>query len=132
MTALRTRSLLPGQLGELVRLRVAFHTQYRSCMVIRYSTGVDDGLDEELVYSPEKAARALADRRTTCAWTTRTSPDCASNSASTSLKLCFQVATFDGYGRMGAMLAMTDDLPEYYADPDAVLAPWLQAPVSRV
>jgi hypothetical protein len=39
-----------------------------------------------------------------------------------------QVASFVGYGRMNAVLAMTDDLPEEYADPDAVLAPWRQAP----
>jgi hypothetical protein len=44
------------------------------------------------------------------------------------MELCFQVATFVGYGRMGAVLAMTDDLPSEYADPDAVLAPWRQSP----
>lgn len=47
------------------------------------------------------------------------------------MELCLQVATFAGYGRMGAGLAMTDDLPEEYADPHAVLAPWVQTPVSR-
>lgn len=44
------------------------------------------------------------------------------------MELCFQVATFVGYGRMGAVLAMTDDLPSAYADPDAILAPWRQNP----
>lgn len=46
------------------------------------------------------------------------------------MDLCFQVVTFVGYGRMGSALAMTDDLPQEYADPDAVLAPSSQAPVS--
>jgi hypothetical protein len=44
------------------------------------------------------------------------------------MELCFQVATFVGYGRMGAVLAMTDDLPDEYHDDAAVLAPWRQAP----
>ena len=48
------------------------------------------------------------------------------------MDLCFQVATFVGYGRMGSALAMTDDLPEEYAEADAVLAPWRQAPASVV
>ena len=38
---------LPERLVELVRLRVAFHNQCRSCMAIRYSSAaqeVDEGL----------------------------------------------------------------------------------------
>ena len=48
------------------------------------------------------------------------------------MDLCFQVAAFVGFGRMGSALAMTDDLPEEYSDPDAVLAPWRQTPQSVV
>jgi hypothetical protein len=44
------------------------------------------------------------------------------------MDLCFQVATFVGYGRMGAALDMVDDLPEAYADRESVLAPWRQEP----
>lgn len=146
VTALRTRSLLPGRLVELVRLRVAFHNQCRSCMAIRYSTGLDDGLDEGLVCSlekpqdaddltePEKAALALADLfatdhlRVDDALFARLREHFDEHVL---MELCFQVATFVGYGRMGAVLAMTDDLPEEYADPHAVLAPWVQTPVSR-
>ena len=53
-SALRNNGLLPGRLVELVRLRIAFHNQCRSCMAIRYSTGVDDGVTEGLVCSLEK------------------------------------------------------------------------------
>jgi alkylhydroperoxidase family enzyme len=129
-TALRNQSILPGRLVELVRLRVAFHNQCRSCMAIRYSTGVDDGLDEGLVCSlekpqdaddltePEKAALALADLfatdhlRIDDTMFARLREHFEEHQL---MELCFQVATFVGYGRMGAVLAMTDDLPEDYA-----------------
>ena len=37
---------LPRRLVELVRLRIAFHNQCRSCMAMRYQSAVDDGLTE--------------------------------------------------------------------------------------
>ncbi len=146
-TTLRNSSILPARLLELVRLRVAFHNQCRSCMAIRYSTAADDGVDEGLVCSlekpqeaddltePEKAALALADLfatdhlRVDDAMFTRLREHFDEHEL---MELCFQIATFVGYGRMGAVLAMTDDLPEDYADQNAVLAPWKQAPVSLV
>jgi len=116
-------------------------------MAIRYSTAADDGVDEGLVCSlekpqeaddltePEKAALALADLfatdhlRVDDAMFTRLREHFDEHEL---MELCFQIATFVGYGRMGAVLAMTDDLPEDYADQNAVLAPWKQAPVSLV
>jgi AhpD family alkylhydroperoxidase len=56
--ALRTSRTLPERLFELVRLRIAFHNQCRSCMAIRYRNAVDDGLDEDLVCSLEKPTEA--------------------------------------------------------------------------
>ena len=44
-------SRLPRRLLELVRLRVAFHNQCRSCMAMRYQSAIDDGLTEGLVCS---------------------------------------------------------------------------------
>ena len=49
---------MPGRLIELVRLRIAFHNQCRSCMAIRYSTGLNDGLTEGLVCSLERPQEA--------------------------------------------------------------------------
>src|SRR3990170_1312590 len=46
---LAERGTLPGRLVELVRLRIAFHNQCRSCMAIRYQDGIDAGVDEQLV-----------------------------------------------------------------------------------
>jgi len=147
VTALRTKSVLPGRLVELVRLRVAFHNQCRSCMAMRYSTALEDGLDQDLVCSlekpqesddltdAEKAALALADRFATDhlsvddALFARLREHFGEQEV---MELLFQVATFVGYGRMGAVLAMTDDLPDEYADQGAVLAPWTQAPVTLV
>src|SRR6185437_13233566 len=49
-----TDQLLPDRLLELVRLRIAFFNQCRSCMAIRYPEAIEDGLTEDLVCSLEK------------------------------------------------------------------------------
>jgi AhpD family alkylhydroperoxidase len=143
MKALRENGTLPRRLVELLRLRVSFHNQCRTCMSIRYSDGLEDGLTEQLVCSlekpqesddltaAEKAALALADRFATdhLSITDETFERLYEYFDNQEvMELCFQIATFVGYGRMGAILAMTDDLPTEYSDPDAVLAPWRQTP----
>jgi AhpD family alkylhydroperoxidase len=40
---------LPPKLRELMRLRIAFHNQCRTCMSIRYAPALEDGLTEQLV-----------------------------------------------------------------------------------
>lgn len=147
MKALREASVLPRRLVELVRLRISFHNQCRSCMAIRYADGLEDGITEDLVCSlekpseapdltdAEKAALAFADKMATdhLAIDDETFALLARHFTDEErMDLCFQVATFVGYGRMGSALAMTDDLPEEYAEADAVLAPWRQAPASVV
>jgi alkylhydroperoxidase family enzyme len=147
MAALRDKGTLPARLIELLRLRIAFHNQCRSCMAIRYSSGLDDGVTENLVCSlekpqeaddltdAEKAALAYADRLATdhLSITDETFAELGKYfDAGETMELCLQVGTFVGYGRMAASLAMTDDLPDDYADMDAVLAPWRNAPASVV
>ena len=62
--ALWTDRLLPDRLLELVRLRIAFFNQCRTCMAIRYPGAVADGLTEDLVCSLEKPYEApRPDRR---------------------------------------------------------------------
>ena len=56
--AIRETGGLAPKLMELVRLRIAFHNQCRSCMAIRYQSAIDDGLTEETVCSLEKPAGA--------------------------------------------------------------------------
>lgn len=143
MRALREHGALPRRLVELVRLRVSFHNQCRTCMSIRYSDSLSDGVTESLVCSlekpqeaddltgAEKAALAFADKFATdhLAVTDELFARLYDHfTVAEVMELCFQVATFVGYGRMGAVLNMTEDLPAEYGDPDAVLAPWRQAP----
>jgi AhpD family alkylhydroperoxidase len=147
MAALRDKGRLPARLIELLRLRVAFHNQCRSCMAIRYSSALEDGLTEDLVCSlekpeesedlteGEKAALSYADKLATdhLSITDETFQELGKYfDAGELMELCLQVGTFVGYGRMSASLAMTDDLPDDYADMDAVLAPWRNAPSSIV
>ena len=56
--ALLSSGTLPRRLVELVRLRIAFHNQCRSCMSLRYAGAVDDGLTEDLVCSLERPQEA--------------------------------------------------------------------------
>jgi AhpD family alkylhydroperoxidase len=49
---------LSPRLLELVRLRIAFHNQCRSCMSVRYESAIDDGLTEDAVCSLERPADA--------------------------------------------------------------------------
>ena len=57
-TALRETGTIGQRTAELIRLRIAFHNQCRSCMAIRYREAVDDGLTEDLVCSLEKPYEA--------------------------------------------------------------------------
>src|SRR5262249_38835453 len=56
--ALRQHRTLPDRLVEVVRLRIAFHNQCRSCMAIRYGDAVADGLTEDVVCSLEQPMEA--------------------------------------------------------------------------
>ena len=56
--ALKRHRALPERLMELMRLRIAFHNQCRSCMAIRYQDALDDGLSEDLVCSLEQPYEA--------------------------------------------------------------------------
>ena len=96
--ALVSTGTLSPRLVELVRLRIAFHNQCRSCMSVRYQSAIDDGLTEDLVCSLEQPAEAddLRGRtqraairrpvrhRTTWRSTTRCTTICASTSPRTS------------------------------------------------
>jgi alkylhydroperoxidase family enzyme len=55
---LRAKGTVGQRLFELIRLRIAFHNQCRSCMAVRYPESIDDGLTEELVCSLEKPYEA--------------------------------------------------------------------------
>lgn len=143
MAALRESTDLPHRLVELLRLRVAFHNQCRSCMAIRYSGDDGERVDEDLVCSLEKPMEApdlTEAERVALAYADRFATDHLSVDDGLFdrlrahftdreiLDLGFQIATFVGYGRLAATLDMVDDLPEEYGDAGATLAPWEQRP----
>ncbi len=50
--------VLPRRIQELIRLRIAFHNQCRSCMAMRYEDALKDGVTEDLVCSLERPEEA--------------------------------------------------------------------------
>jgi AhpD family alkylhydroperoxidase len=138
--ALRETGGLPPRLMELVRLRIAFHNQCRSCMSIRYQSAIDDGLTEDAVCSLEQPAE---------------SPDLSESDRSAlrfadlfaTNHLAIDDAVYDdlrrhfgedqlvalglhcafcvGLGRLAATWHVVDDVPDTFrADGDSLLAPW--------
>ena len=130
---------LPGRLVELVRLRIAFHNQCRSCMAMRYQSGLDDGLTEDAVCSlekpdeapdlsdAEKAALAYADISATnhFAITAQTFAELREHFTEPQIvELGLWVAYFIGFGRMVAAWDMVEELPDASEDAAAKAAPW--------
>lgn len=138
--ALKKNRQLPERLVELVRLRVAFFNQCRSCMAIRYSDAVADGLSEDLVCSLEKpqeasdlsAAEKAAIRFGELMATDHLAIDDAIYaelgkhfSQSEIIELGMTCAFFVGFGRLAATLHMVEELPEAFKTAVAI-APWGQ------
>lgn len=137
---------LPRRLIELVRIRVAFHNQCRSCMAIRYHSAVDDGLTEGAVCSlekpqeasdlspAEKAAIAYADISSTNHFAIDDSHFDALRthfSEAEIVELGAFIAFFIGFGRLSAAWHLVDDLPDGYQDDgDGLIAPWREEAVT--
>ena len=135
---------LPEKLVELVRLRIAFHNQCRSCMAMRYQSGIDDGVTEDLVCSLEKPMEApdLTDaERAALAYA-----DLFANNhlaiddkvydnlrkyfpESQIVELGMFVASFVGFGRLAATFDMVEELPESFQDKSVKIGPWADAGV---
>ena len=136
--ALWTDRLLPDRLLELVRLRIAFFNQCRTCMAIRYPGAIADGLTEELVCSLERpyeapdlrrpskprSATASCSRPITWRSTMPSTTTCAGTSArrrsSSSARYC---AFCVGFGRLGATWNMIEELPDRFHDGERA-TPW--------
>jgi AhpD family alkylhydroperoxidase len=131
---------LPARLQELIRLRIAFHNQCRSCMAVRYEEAIADGLTEELVCSLEKpqeagdltAAERAALRFADLFATNHLAIDDAllerlaeffSERQIFEIGMC--CAAFVGFGRFAAVNRITEGLPEeFLRQSDAPLTPW--------
>ena len=138
--ALKTHRSLPDRLVELVRLRVAFHNQCRSCMAIRYQDGVEAGIDEDLVCSLEKPQEASdlseAEKAAINYGELFATNHLAINdsvydnlrkyfSEEEIVELSITVAWFVGMGRLAATYHMVEELPKAFQNDDGnKLTPW--------
>lgn len=136
--ALKMNRSLPDRLVELVRLRVAFFNQCRSCMAIRYSDAVADGVTEGLVCSlerPQEAENLSAAEKAAIRYGELMATDhlAIDDTVYAELRVHFSeaqivelgmtVAFFVGFGRLAATWHMVDELPEAFRSAEAI-APW--------
>ena len=143
--AIAINRTLPERLIELVRLRVAFHNQCRSCMAIRYSSAAQD-VDEGLVWSLEKpqeapdlsdaerAAIEFADLFATdhlAITDQRFSALREHFSEAQVMELMLHLALYVGMGRLAATLDMTEELPPAFQAPfGEEVTPWAGEPIA--
>jgi AhpD family alkylhydroperoxidase len=137
--ALKLHRSLGERLVELVRLRVAFHNQCRSCMAIRYRDAVADGVSEALVCSlekPEEAPDLSAAEKAALAYADALATDHLAVGDATFarlrehfsepeiVELGMTIAFFVGFGRLAATLDMVEELPARFQDHSRTIAPW--------
>jgi AhpD family alkylhydroperoxidase len=143
--ALVATGTLSPRLVELVRLRIAFHNQCRSCMSVRYQSAIDDGLTEDLVCSLEQPAEAddlteaerSALRYADLFATNHLAIDDAVYdelrqhfTEDELVELGVHCAYAVGMGRLAATWSVTDDVPDAFRSAsDSPLAPWDSAGV---
>ena len=135
---------LPRRLVELVRLRIAFHNQCRSCMAMRYQSAVDDGLTEGMVCSlekpmeasdlneREKAALAYADAFATnhLAIDDGTYANLRKYFTEPEIvELGMFMALFIGFGRLAATWDMVEELPKSFQNKSKKATPWTKGAV---
>ena len=119
--ALQANGTLSPRLVELVRLRIAFHNQCRSCMSVRYQRVIDDGLTEDAVrFADLFATNHLAIDDAVYDDLRRYF------SEDELVELGVHCAYALGMGRLTATWEVTDDLPEAFrSTSDSPVAPWV-------
>ena len=139
-----SEATLDPRLRELVRLRIAFHNQCRSCMAVRYSDAIEAGLDEGLVCSlerpeeapdltnAERAALAFADKFASDHWSIGREDYGALRAhfgEPQLVELGLVCAMCIGIGRLARTWDMTDELPEAFRQDAERVGPWQGEPV---
>ncbi|GLZ02773.1 hypothetical protein Acsp03_02400 [Actinomadura sp. NBRC 104412] len=137
--ALEEEGTLPPRLVELVRIRLAFHNQCRSCMAVRYTSGIEDGVTEELVCSlekPEEAEDLTPAERAALRFADLLATDHLAIDESVYddlrqyfdegeiVELGLRCARTIGFGRLNATWMNIDHLPDRFKDVENVLTPW--------
>ncbi|MDG2276956.1 MAG: carboxymuconolactone decarboxylase family protein [Pseudomonadales bacterium] len=135
---LKMNRTLSEKLVELVRLRIAFFNQCRSCMAIRYTDAVNDGLTEDLVCSlerPEESPDLTDAEKVAIKFGELMAADHLSiddsiyaelrahYSQEEIVELGMTAAFFVGFGRLAATYHMVEELPHAFQGTDAV-SPW--------
>ncbi len=136
--ALKVHRQLPEKLVELVRLRVAFFNQCRSCMAIRYTDALEDGVTEDLVCSlerPQEAENLTPAEKAAIRFGEAFATDHLRIdetmyaglrehfSESEIVELGMTCAFFVGFGRLAATLHMVEELPDAFRR-EGLVAPW--------
>lgn len=140
MATAMERSLLPRRLIELVRLRIAFHNQCRSCMAIRYSPAVQDGITEDLVcelQNPEEGENLSDKERAALHYADLLATNHMAINDNTFdylrefftepeiIDLGMHAAYCIGFGRLAMSWDMVDDLPDRFkARGEEKITPW--------
>ena len=145
-TVLFESSPLSPRLVELIRLRIAFHNQCRSCMAIRYAPATEAGVDEALVCSlerPQEAADLTDGERAALAYADLFATN----------HLAIDETTYDGlrehfsepeivgigmvcglcvgFGRLESSWDMVDELPERFSRRGVTITPWGEGDLVR-
>lgn len=135
---LRTDRLLSDRLHELVRLRIAFFSQCRSCMAVRFPDGLEDGVTEDLVCSlerPEDAPDLTDAERAALRYAELMATDHLAIDAAVYddlrrhftepeiVELATRVAYTVGFTRMTATFNVIEHLPERFQQ-DGTVTPW--------
>ena len=136
---LKMNRKLPEKLVELVRLRIAFFNQCRSCMAIRYTDALNDGLTEDLVCSlerPEEAPDLTDAEKAAIRYGELMATDHLSAndeiygelrkhfSQEEIVELGMTAAFFVGFGRLAATYHMVEELPDAFQEAEGEIAPW--------
>ena len=139
--ALKNGRCLPERLVELVRLRIAFFNQCRSCMAIRYADAVAEGVTEGLVCSlerPQEASDLSAAEKAAIKYGELLATDHLAIGDDTFaelrrhfseaeiVELGMTAAFFVGFGRLAATWHMVEDLPEAFRR-EGPITPWGEA-----
>jgi alkylhydroperoxidase family enzyme len=147
MQALRAPGAVSPRLRELLRLRVAFHNQCRSCMAVRYGTPGEDGVEEDLVCQleqPEEAPDLIDAERVALRFADRLATDHLAITDATFAELRehfddgqiveigLHVASYVGFGRLSSAWDMVNELPDRFLDRDGPVTPWGAADAVRI
>ncbi len=131
---------LPARLRELVRLRIAFRNQCRTCMSVRYAPALEDGLTEQLVCSlerPEEAPDLTDAERAAVLFADLFATDhLAIDDATVEglrlhfsekeiVALCYWCAYAVGFGRMAAVWNVSEGLSPAIAEQAGEVGPWV-------